>query len=112
MSKYNDNTKWFFNITRIYYNTKNINLAANYTNIIEPTISDATVKIALKFGDFKAMRLANFIPVGFIEEFFEILHFTTGLPWYYNTIHTYISFHTICFLFNLITQVYKTYSSK
>ena len=38
------------------------------------------VKIALKFGDFKAMRLANFIPVEFIKEFFEILHFTTGLP--------------------------------
>ncbi len=53
------------------------------------------VEIALKFGDFKAMRLANFIPVGFIEEFFKILHFTTGLPWYYNTIHTYISFYTL-----------------
>jgi len=59
------------------------------------------VEIALKFGDFKAMRLANFIPVGFIEEFFEILHFTTGLPWYYNTIHTYISF--IQYVFYLIS---------
>lgn len=40
------------------------------------------METALKIGDFKAMGLANFTPVGLIEEFFEILHVTTGLPWW------------------------------
>ncbi|RIA97729.1 60Kd inner membrane protein [Glomus cerebriforme] len=59
--------------------TENID---SFTDIIEPTTSDAVIETALKIGDFKAMGLANFTPVGLIEEFFEILHVSTGLPWW------------------------------
>jgi YidC/Oxa1 family membrane protein insertase len=62
--------------------TENIDSATNFTNIIEPATSNDIVETTLKIGDFKAMGLSNFTPVGFIEELFEILHVTTGLPWW------------------------------
>ncbi|CAB5395655.1 unnamed protein product [Rhizophagus irregularis] len=62
--------------------TEDTDSAANFTNIVEPATSDGIMETALKIGDFKAMGLVNFTPVGLVEEFFEILHITTGLPWW------------------------------
>ncbi|GES77086.1 mitochondrial inner membrane protein OXA1L [Rhizophagus clarus] len=62
--------------------TENVDSAANFTNIIEPITSNDIAETALKIGDLKAMGLVNFTPVGLIEECFEILHVSTGLPWW------------------------------
>ncbi|CAG8468821.1 16486_t:CDS:2 [Funneliformis caledonium] len=62
--------------------TDNIESASDFTDIIEQTSSDAIMETALKMGDFKEMGLVNFTPVGFVEGFFEMLHVSTGLPWW------------------------------
>ncbi|CAI2178969.1 2222_t:CDS:2 [Funneliformis geosporum] len=62
--------------------TESIDSASDFTDIIEQPSSDAIMETALKMGDFKEMGLVNFTPVGFVEGFFEMLHVSTGLPWW------------------------------
>ncbi|KAF9109380.1 Mitochondrial inner membrane protein oxa1l [Mortierella sp. AM989] len=39
-------------------------------------------KVAMQYGDLKAMGLVNFTPVGALETILEAVHISTGLPWW------------------------------
>ncbi|KAF9353635.1 Mitochondrial inner membrane protein oxa1l [Mortierella sp. AD094] len=69
-------------------------------NVTEETIATATAttssaisevaaqnaesigKVAMQYGDLKAMGLVNFTPVGGLETILEAVHISTGLPWW------------------------------
>lgn len=44
--------------------------------------SEAITAAAAQIGDFKAMGLCNYTPVGALEAALEAIHVTTGLPWW------------------------------
>lgn len=44
--------------------------------------SEAIATAAAQIGDFKAMGLCNYTPVGALEAALEAIHVTTGLPWW------------------------------
>lgn len=46
------------------------------------TSADTIAEAAAKIGDFKAMGLCNFTPVGGLEAMLEAVHVYTGLPWW------------------------------
>ncbi|KAI8370312.1 60Kd inner membrane protein-domain-containing protein [Radiomyces spectabilis] len=50
--------------------------------ITQTTSPDTLVQAAAQIGDFKAMGLCNFTPVGALEAMMEVLHVTSGLPWW------------------------------
>ncbi|KAF8983002.1 Mitochondrial inner membrane protein oxa1l [Entomortierella lignicola] len=39
-------------------------------------------RVAMQYGDLKAMGLVNFTPVGGLETILEAVHISTGLPWW------------------------------
>ncbi|KAF7732865.1 Mitochondrial inner membrane protein oxa1l [Apophysomyces ossiformis] len=47
-----------------------------------PTATDGLVEAAAQIGDFKAMGLCNFTPVGGLEAMLEAIHVYSGLPWW------------------------------
>ncbi|KAI8059936.1 60Kd inner membrane protein-domain-containing protein [Gilbertella persicaria] len=48
----------------------------------QSTSPDALVNAASQIGDFKALGLCNFTPVGGLEAMFEYIHLYSGLPWW------------------------------
>ncbi|KAG2178418.1 hypothetical protein INT44_001570 [Umbelopsis vinacea] len=56
---------------------------ANVAEVVSnaPT-SEAITAAAAQMGDFKAMGLCNYTPVGALEAALEAIHVSTGLPWW------------------------------
>ncbi|KAI9478686.1 MAG: 60Kd inner membrane protein-domain-containing protein [Benjaminiella poitrasii] len=48
----------------------------------QTTSPDALVDAASRIGEFKALGLCNFTPVGGLEAMFEYIHVYSGLPWW------------------------------
>ncbi|KAI8640597.1 60Kd inner membrane protein-domain-containing protein [Parasitella parasitica] len=48
----------------------------------QTTSPDALVNAASQIGEFKALGLCNFTPVGGLEAMFEYIHVYSGLPWW------------------------------
>ncbi|KAI8362814.1 60Kd inner membrane protein-domain-containing protein [Blakeslea trispora] len=48
----------------------------------QTTSPDALVNATAQIGDFKALGLCNFTPVGGLEAMFEYIHIYSGLPWW------------------------------
>ncbi|OBZ81755.1 Mitochondrial inner membrane protein OXA1L [Choanephora cucurbitarum] len=48
----------------------------------QTTSPDALVNATAQIGDFKALGLCNFTPVGGLEAMFEYIHVYSGLPWW------------------------------
>ncbi|KAL0080674.1 60Kd inner membrane protein-domain-containing protein [Phycomyces blakesleeanus] len=49
---------------------------------IAQTSSESIIQTAAQLGDFKAMGLCNFTPVGGLEAMLEAIHVYSGLPWW------------------------------
>ncbi|KAI7902832.1 60Kd inner membrane protein-domain-containing protein [Cokeromyces recurvatus] len=49
---------------------------------VQTTSPDAIVDAASRIGEFKALGLCNFTPVGGLEAMFEYIHVYSGLPWW------------------------------
>ncbi|KAG9299587.1 hypothetical protein G9A89_020758 [Geosiphon pyriformis] len=61
------------------------NIVSDSTTVFEldePTLINNLSDSILKIGDFKAMGLVHYTPVGAIEAFFEALYVYSGLPWW------------------------------
>lgn len=58
-------------------------VTANVADVVSnaPT-SEAITAAAAQIGDFKAMGLCNYTPVGALEAALEAIHVSTGLPWW------------------------------
>jgi YidC/Oxa1 family membrane protein insertase len=50
--------------------------------VTQTTAPDALVNATAQIGDFKALGLCNFTPVGGLEAMFEYIHLYGGLPWW------------------------------
>ncbi|KAL7318626.1 hypothetical protein PS15m_001844 [Mucor circinelloides] len=48
----------------------------------QTTSPDALVNATAQIGEFKALGLCNFTPVGGLEAMFEYIHVYSGLPWW------------------------------
>jgi YidC/Oxa1 family membrane protein insertase len=58
-------------------------VTSNVADVVSnaPT-SEAITAAAAQIGDFKAMGLCNYTPVGALEAALEAIHVSTGLPWW------------------------------
>lgn len=57
--------------------------------------SEAISAAAAQIGDFKAMGLCNYTPVGALEAVLEAIHVTTGLPWWAAIAATTVAIRTL-----------------
>jgi YidC/Oxa1 family membrane protein insertase len=57
--------------------------------------SEAITAAAAQIGDFKAMGLCNYTPVGALEAVLEAIHVTTGLPWWAAIAATTVAIRTL-----------------
>ncbi|KAI9318485.1 60Kd inner membrane protein-domain-containing protein [Dichotomocladium elegans] len=72
---------------RNYSTTENASEPAsaitNVSDAVNQVLSPETLgEAAAKIGDFKAMGLCNFTPVGGLEAMLEALHVMSGMPWW------------------------------
>ncbi|ORZ06012.1 60Kd inner membrane protein-domain-containing protein [Absidia repens] len=51
-------------------------------SLAQTPTADSIIGAAAQIGDFKAMGLCNFTPVGGLEAMLEAVHVTMGLPWW------------------------------
>ncbi|RCH97737.1 Mitochondrial inner membrane protein oxa1l [Rhizopus azygosporus] len=49
---------------------------------LQTNAPDSLVQTAAQIGEFKALGLCNFTPVGALEAMFEYIHIYSGLPWW------------------------------
>ncbi|KAG2172019.1 hypothetical protein INT43_001496, partial [Umbelopsis isabellina] len=57
--------------------------------------SEAVSAAVAQIGDFKAMGLCNYTPVGALEAALEAIHVTTGLPWWAAIAATTVAIRTL-----------------
>lgn len=57
--------------------------------------SEAITTAAAQIGDFKAMGLCNYTPVGALEAALEAVHVSTGLPWWAAIAVTTVAIRTV-----------------
>lgn len=73
---------------------------AAFVSDAAPDLSDAIISNvlpALQYGDFAALGLSSWSPIGLVAWTYEVINVTTGLPWFW----TIVAGSTVCRLFCL-----------